>query len=912
MLALAACSSSPHRPVQPNPAVADAGASAASSLRHENESHFGAIRQLSFGGENAEAYWSFDGTRLIFQTTRPPYQCDQIMTIAADGSSEAQLVSTGKGKTTCAYFTPGDERILYASTHMADAACPPKPDRSLGYVWPLDDYDIYSARPDGSHLKRLTNRPGYDAEATVCPKDGSIIFTSTRDGDLDLYRMDANGDNVKRLTSTAGYDGGAFFSADCTQIVWRASRPTGGQLAHYQAMLAKGLFRPSVLEIFVANADGSNQRQVTNLNASSFAPYFHPNGRRILFSTSYLSKNRRAPEFDIWAINSDGTQLERITYSPGFDGFPMFSPDGTKLAFASNRNQAKHGDTDIYVADWIDNPQPATVVKRPEDRFLKNVAWLADDAREGRGLGTDGLDAAADWLEAQFRDIGLAPGTSAGFKHTFEVVASMKRGSTTAVTIAGKQVEATDFVPASFSASKSVAGRTRFVGYGIVSKQLGINDYRGNNVRGKIAVVRRFTPNIKDDRLRRQHGDLRYKAFLARERGAVGLIVLDLPAAKNQAEAPLPRLVPERRGDVGIPVVIIKRQAAASLIRRPGRVKLTVELTKTRRPTHNIVGKIVAGAGKHEGSVVIGAHYDHLGYGASGGSLEPGKRVIHNGADDNASGTAALLEVARDLAADRASLKRDVYIVAFSAEELGVIGSSQLVKHPPAGFVVKDVVAMLNMDMVGRMRRGQLNVSGAGSSHDWPAVVKPACARARVTCTLGGSGYGPSDHTPFYAAGAPVLHFFTGAHTDYHKSTDDTDKVNATGAMQTVTIVADVARQVANKASRLTYVRTKPPAPRGDARSFGASLGSIPSYAANDKPGVVLDGVVPGGAAEKAGLRRGDRIVALGGREVRTIQDLMYVLRAAKPGDTAVVAIVRGGKRVTKNVTYKESKRSRR
>jgi Tol biopolymer transport system component len=215
--------------------------------------------------------------------------------------------------------------------------------------------DIFSAKTDGSDLRRITSSGSYDAEATVCGKDGSIIFTSTRDGDLDLYSMDADGSNVKRLTDTPGYDGGAFFSADCTQIVWRASRPTAGEeLEDYRRLLSQNLVRPSKLEIFVAKADGSDVRQVTDLGAASFAPFFFPSGDRILFSTNHGDPTGR--EFDIWAVDVDGSDLEQITFSPGFDGFPMFSPDGSKLAFASNRNQQKPGETNVFVADWVVDP----------------------------------------------------------------------------------------------------------------------------------------------------------------------------------------------------------------------------------------------------------------------------------------------------------------------------------------------------------------------------------------------------------------------------------------------------------------------------------------------------------------------------------------------------------------------------
>lgn len=340
---------------------AAATATSAGELEAAGETRLAEIRQLTFGGENAEAYWSPDGTELIFQARGGDtgYECDQIFRIPIDGSAEPQLVSTGTGRTTCAYFLyPHGDRIVYASTHgKGGKACPPDPDRSQGYVWPLyPEFEIYSAQSDGSDLVALTDNEAYDAEATVCPLDGSIVFTSDRDGDLELYRMSADGSNVKRLTDTPGYDGGAFFSADCSRIVWRASRPAeGDELDDYRRLLAQHLVRPNKLEVFVANADGSEPRQVTDLGVASFAPFFHPSGETILFSSNYGSPNGR--EFEIWAIDVDGSSLEQITFSPDFDGFPMFSPDGSLLAFASNRNQSTRGETNVFVARWIDEEE---------------------------------------------------------------------------------------------------------------------------------------------------------------------------------------------------------------------------------------------------------------------------------------------------------------------------------------------------------------------------------------------------------------------------------------------------------------------------------------------------------------------------------------------------------------------------
>jgi Tol biopolymer transport system component len=319
----------------------------------EGEKHLRNIRMLTEEGENAEAYLSFDEQKLIFQTTFGDLKCDQIFTMKIDGS-EKQLVSTGKGRTTCAYFLPGDERIIYASTHLEMEDCPPPPDRSKGYVWKLyNSFDIFSANADGTDVRQLTFADGYDAEATVSPNGDKIVFTSTRDGDPELYVMDIDGSNQTRLTFEMGYDGGAFFSFDGSKIVFRSSRPkTEEELADYEELAKYGLFRPSVLEIYIMNSDGTDIKKITNFGKASFAPFFHPDGKRIIFSSNVMSQKGR--DFDLYIINTDGTDLEQITFNETFDGFPMFTSDGKQIVFCSNRFNKKKGDTNVFIADWID------------------------------------------------------------------------------------------------------------------------------------------------------------------------------------------------------------------------------------------------------------------------------------------------------------------------------------------------------------------------------------------------------------------------------------------------------------------------------------------------------------------------------------------------------------------------------
>ena len=325
------------------------------SLAVEGEKHLKNIKQLTFGGENAEAYFSFDGKKLIFQSKRDQLGCDQIFSMNTDGSG-VKMISNGEGRTTCSYFLKGGKKVIYASTFTGKKECPPNPDFSQGYVWAIySDYDIYVADSDGKNIKPLTTEKGYDAEATVSPDGKKIIFTSERDGDLELYSMDIDGKNVRRLTNEVGYDGGAFFSPDSKQIVYRGSHPKlEAEVKRYKDLLAQHLIVPTTFEVWTMNADGGNKRQVTKLNAASFAPFFTPDGKRIIFCTNYFATDQRKRNFDLAIINVDGTGLERITFNESFDGFPMFSPDGKRLVFASNRNAAKTGDTNVFIADWVD------------------------------------------------------------------------------------------------------------------------------------------------------------------------------------------------------------------------------------------------------------------------------------------------------------------------------------------------------------------------------------------------------------------------------------------------------------------------------------------------------------------------------------------------------------------------------
>jgi len=337
-------------------------ASSDKPLAYQDEKHFKNMRQLTFGGDNAEAYFGFDNKHVTFQRTAPKdgLPCDQIfygsIPVSGKDKFDYKLVSTGKGRTTCAYLMPDKKHFLYASTHKAADTCPAVPDRTKikKYVWPIyASYDIFVADFNGKITKQLTNSPGYDAEGTISPDGKKIIFTSTRNGDIDLYTMNIDGTDVKQITNTTGYDGGACFSPDGKMITWRASRPqTEEEVKEYRELLAQGLVMPTRMELFVANADGSNARQVTKLGRANWAPAFTPDSKHLIFASNY--EHERGFPFNLYLIGIDGNGLERISHDDSFDAFPMFSPDGKKLIFSSNRNNGGNRDTNVFLCDWVD------------------------------------------------------------------------------------------------------------------------------------------------------------------------------------------------------------------------------------------------------------------------------------------------------------------------------------------------------------------------------------------------------------------------------------------------------------------------------------------------------------------------------------------------------------------------------
>jgi hypothetical protein len=573
-------------------------------------------------------------------------------------------------------------------------------------------------------------------------------------------------------------------------------------------------------------------------------------------------------------------------------------------------------------------------------RARAEVAWLADPARAGRGTGTSGGAEAAAWIAERLAEAGLRPAFGGSFLQPFDAPHRARLGDGNALSVGGAAaVLDRDWVPFGFSDDGTVEAELVWAGWGITAPELGYDDYAGLDVKGKIVVVAQDFPRERDAsspfRAPRayRYGEWRYKAINAREHGAAALVgVRDLWAHDGKED------LPPWRGQVSSRAGIVAARATAAALgaagvdvpalaapsERDGRprsrplgltARLTVRVVHERAETANVAailpGRDPAVAGE---CVVVGAHHDHLGHGGDA-SLAPDQLgTVHPGADDNASGVAALLAVAR-AAAEAGPARRTLVFAAFGAEELGVLGSAYFVKSPPPACAVEKMQLMVNLDMVGRARGGKVYVDGADTARGLREVVR-ALADARPALPLelafGGSGYGPSDHTSFYARGVPVLFLFTGAHADYHRPSDTADKVDPEGLLRIARLASRLAREAAERGDRLAVVRgadtsgAAAATPATRERGYGAFLGAVPDFAERKEPGVLLTGVLPGSPAEKAGIAGGDVLLRVGATRLLSLQDLAYALRAHRPGDEVEVEWQRGGKSTVGKVTLQE------
>ncbi len=954
-------------------------------------------RQLVYEGKRSgEGYFSPDGKRLIFQSEResenPFYQ---IYTLDFS-SGDIVRVSPGVGKTTCAFFQPGTNRVLFASTHLDPQAAQKQKDeldfRASGkqrrYSWDYDaTMDIFTANQYGTSLQRLTDAPGYDAEASFSPDGKQIVFCSLRaafapDAALsaedktrveidpayfgDIYIMDADGKNQRRLTEAAGYDGGPFFSPDGARIVWR----------HFDA---SGM----IADVWTMKTDGSDKHRVTDFQSMSWAPFYHPSGKYLIFTTNKLGFEN----FELYLVDVDGAKEPvRVTFTDGFDGLPVFSPDGKKLCWTSGRTADKK--SQLFIAEWNDEaalkalgeaPNRGEGVAPAEPKLLPGsaaqqelrppigspaitaadlkteVSWLADDAREGRMTGTPGAQAAADWLADYFGKIGLKP-LGESFAEGFEFDAGVKAIEGKNRLVISTDIGVSDpgksrffppdgthtvtydknFRPITFSDSGEAEGEVVFAGYGLsVPEGNGerYNSYDGLDVKDKIVLLFRYVPEAVDPARRAQlnrYAGLRYKAMMARERGAKAVLVVTGPNSPQAGEL-LPLAGDGALAGSGVLAVSISGTVADALLEPSGKslkdlqtaldsenphaesgfvlpkvkVKLSVGVEHIKKQDRNVVAMLpVEGATE---TLLIGAHYDHLGHGNSNSSMAHAgeENQIHHGADDNASGTAFVMELAADLVAEQKEhpekFKRNIVFAQWSGEEIGLIGSAAFAEHPPLDLTKVD--AYINADMVGRLRENKLTVQGVGSSKIWRKLLEKRNVAAGFNLVLQDDPYLPTDTTSLYPKRIPVLNFFTGAHEDYHRPTDTADKIDYDGLARITTFAKNIILDLESAPERPDFARVERSDSGGGSRdNLRAYLGTIPDYTTEVK-GVKLSGVRGGSPAEKGGLQGGDVIVEFGAQKIANIYDYTYALDAVKIGTPVKVIVERDGKRVEVTVT---------
>lgn len=830
------------------------------------------------------------------------------------------------------------------------------------YAWDYDEhFDIYAQDLASGQRVNLTDTPGYDAEGAYSPDGRQIVFASNRrayGGEMtaeeaavfehdksfmmDLYLMNADGSHVRRLTDAPGYDGGPFFSADGSQITWRRFSRDG-----------------ATAEIYVMDLATGAQRQVTRLGMMSWAPYFHPGGDYLIFA----SNREGFANFELYLVDTRGRQQPvRVTYTDGFDGLPVFSPDGRRLSWTSKRGA--DGSSQIFIADWNDaaarrllgldkqggagGEHPAVAAPggtaqaiRAEDARL-HVERLASEEMAGRLTGTAGERMATDYVASVFEQLGLEPGGDDGsYFQRFAFTAGVRLGENNALKVvtgdAGRALALNeDWRPLSFSTGGDVApAEVVFAGYGITAPGTGkipaYDSYGELDVAGKWAMVLRFQPENVPPEWRRHlvhYSDLPYKASVAKRNGAIGLMVVTGPNA--QARDRLVALEFEASASAtGIAGVALSDALADDLLGASGqdlqalhdtldrgenvagfalrdvRVAAGIDIVSEQRHGRNVIGWLSAKAARGAPPVLLGAHVDHLGRGETPGSLavDDERGAVHYGADDNASGVAAMLEVAQYLsglaAQGQLGAVRDIGFAAWSGEELGTLGSQHYVDALAGdGDLQGKIAAYLNMDMVGQLRE-QAFVQGTGSSSTWAREIERRNVPVGLPLTLQLDPYLPTDATPFYMQGVPVLNLFTGAHEDYSSPRDTPDKLNYEGIRDIARLVAGITRSVARAAEAPDYQRVARQQSGLGRKHLRAYLGTIPAYGQDENVnGVKLQGAVKGAPAEQAGIAAGDVLVELAGVTVDTIHDFMSALSGLKVGEATDLVVLRGGERI--------------
>ncbi|HMO15230.1 MAG TPA: M28 family peptidase [Pirellulaceae bacterium] len=1007
-------------------------------------------RNLTSAGQRAgEGYFSADGRYMVFQSERvegnPFFQIYRMDL----NSGRTIQISPGYGKTTCAWIHPVSGDILFASTHAdPDALDKQREEISLRqtsttrrYAWPYDEYyDLYRWDAKTKELTRLTDAFGYDAEGSYSPCGEWICFASNREAyvaDLpaelvakrdtspeyfmNLYIMRSDGTELRKLTDRKGYDGGPFFSADGKRICWRSFDENG-----------------IIAEIWTMNVDGSDKKQLTRLGTTAWAPYFHPSGKYLIFTTNLHGYSN----FELYIVDDEGkSPPRRVTYTDGFDGLPVFSPDGKQIAWSSERNSSrgqimnserKHG-AQIEIADWnhaaalnalgidetetindahagsesadkpisdLDKPsevvvqnqetatglelQPYELAAMDDGRaaasktdpeflpvdFQQHVYYLCQPALKGRMSGTPGERQAVAYVAGYFEALGLQPaGDQDSWFQIFEFPAGAALGDNCRLQV--NETELTidvDWRPLSFSQAGSFeASDVVFAGYGIAAEKDGNQDAYDSfvhlDVKDKWVIVLRHMPEDVDDE-RRQflaiYSNLSRKAMEIRDRGARGMLVVNGPRSQFK-EKLIPLANDFIRGKTSLGAVSISNEIAEQWLQRAGhnlneiqtkldagepimgfaipglKINVEIDIRQSRGTGRNVIGRLQWGDEPSSEVVVIGAHIDHLGEGRSSSSRATSEdtSLIHYGADDNASGVAGLLEIAEHFAnmknsGDTEELNRDIIFAAWSAEELGLHGSNHYVKtlqlsllrnshgelaedlttesldelgpNVPLPRLNQYVAAYLNMDMIGRYR-GRLQLQGLGSSSDWDTLIEASNFKLQLDIAKILDTNLPTDATGFYRGGTPIASAFSGSHLEYHTPRDTPDRLNYPDA-------ARIANLMGNLALNLSELNSGPEFKRYDkveeqsrsARMGVVYLGTHPDYA-YEETGVRITGTTAGSPAEKAGLKEGDVILSLAGRQVENLSEYMATMGGLKVGRETEVRIRRNGEELTLKIT---------
>lgn len=913
-------------------------------------------RQLIYdGNRSGEGYFSDDGRYLIFQSEKeadnPFYQ----IYILDFETGDINRVSPGYGKTTCAYFQWNGNRVEFASSHLDPEARKKQQDemdfRASGqkrrYSWDYEpEMDIFTSKPDGSEIRRLTTELGYDAEGSYSPDGKLMVFSSNRyayNSNLtkeeqqklevdpsyfcDLYLMNADGSDVKQITNVPGYDGGPFFSADGKKITWRRFSEDGHSA-----------------DVYTMNVDGTGEKKVTDFGSLSWAPFFHPTGDYLVFASNKLG----FANFEVYLVDADGLREPvRVTYTDKFDGLPVFSPDGKKLVWTSSR--CTDGKTQLFIAGWNDAFAREQLAKSPfrknsfpslnyhfkpevlESELQEKLGYIASDELEGRMTGSKGIKLAADYITQIFKNLDLRPLTGhENFYWPFDFTADIKSE------VASNHLEFKDgayelnkdFIPLSSTENGEASAEVIFAGYGLkINDGAGYeyNSYEKLDVTDKIVMVLDGIPSGLDEekeKLFERNIASGYKQMVARQNGAKAIMIVTPKINDDRSH--------EIVGTSGIISINISESLADKILSTSNQtigslkdklkdgdqkgnehlfatgeaIRITAKVERIIRQDNNIVG-MISSSNPDAGYIFIGAHYDHLGFGEiNSRSVGEHKHEIHNGADDNGSGTVTILELAEYFAGLKKenpdAITHHLVFCLWSAEEMGLLGSNAFTAKLP---VPEDKIkAYLNFDMVGRLKDNRLDLQGIGSATEWKSIAEKKNVVSGFNLAITEDPYLPTDATSFYLKGIPTASFFTGVHNDYHTYTDDVEFINFEGLQRITKFASLIISEIMKPDQLLSYQEVKINRQKTSKGASSVTLGTIPAYAGSDQPGVQIQGVRPGGPAEKAGLITNDVIVGLNGKEVNNIYDFMNILNELKPDVETEIVVKRGSENITKKI----------